>query len=182
MKTKQKHTVDANAIKRNYRKLLKRATPGLIEQATVWYIDAQRIAEQVANNLNKPLEVGAAIVAAFSPRERWTINISKAIAYSLGHEVRGLQVNYDAAERCKRLGIAGLNGPKTIAFAKAIAGDNTAVVIDVWMMRGARLTKDSPTTKQYAIIADCVYELALEMGLTPRTTQALIWLIARNKG
>lgn len=179
---KTKHTIDRNAIKRNYRKLLKQANPNLIEQATTWYLDAQRIAEQVANNLDTTLEVGAAIVAAFSPRERWTINISKALAYSLGLTVRGLQVNYDAAERCKRQGIAGLNGPKTIAFAKAISGDTTAVVIDIWMMRGAGITKDSPTAKQYWIIADCVNELAFAIGLTPRTTQVLIWLIARNKG
>ena len=41
-----------------------------LEQAATWYHDAQEVAEDVAENLDVSLEVGASIVAAFSPRER----------------------------------------------------------------------------------------------------------------
>ena len=73
-----------------YRDLIIRATLGQVEEASVWYHEAQEVAQEVANNLNASLEIGAGVVSAFSPRERWTSNITKAVAFSLGHSVSGL--------------------------------------------------------------------------------------------
>lgn len=179
-KTTQKHVVNRRSILNNYRQLLKNATPKLIEQAALWYVDAQSVAQEVANNLSTTLEVGASIVAAFSPRERWTINVTKSIKFSLGQTVNGLKANYETAIAAKELGFKALRGPKTHAFAKAVSGDTSAIVVDVWMMRGAKITKDAPTKNQYKIIADCVQTLADELEMTPRTTQALIWILARG--
>jgi hypothetical protein len=77
-------------------------------------------------------------------------------------------------------GIDALNGLKTNAFARAIAGDTEAVVIDVWMMRAAEMLTDSPTQGQYLALTKAVNKVAGEFGLTPRTTQALIWIVARG--
>ena len=163
-----------------FRSYVQDANPGQIEQATLWYADAEKVADKVATNLKTTLEVGASVVSAFSPRERWTTNVSKAIAFSLGQEVIGLSNNLKMAKTSLELGFEALRGPKTNAFARAIAGDENAVVVDVWMMRAAGYGVDSPNKTQYAEVVDAIKEVALEFGLTPRVCQALIWIIVRG--
>ena len=84
------------------------------------------------------------------------------------------------AEAAKVSGFDALRGLKTNAFARAIAGDTDAVVIDVWMMRAAGMDNDSPTKGQYREISDAVRIVTAEFGITPRTAQALIWIIVRG--
>lgn len=163
-----------------YRSLVMQATLAQMEQASVWYRDAEEVAEDVARNLDTTLEVGASIVAAFSPRERWSTNVSKAIAYSMGQRPKGLQNNLTMADSAMVKGFDALNGQKTNAFARAIAGDTDAVVIDVWMMRAAQMPSDSPNKSQYNECANAVRVIADEFGITARTTQALIWIVKRG--
>jgi hypothetical protein len=172
-------TVTATATEL-YRNWIIRATLGQVEEASVWYHEAQDVAQEVANNLNSSLEVGAGVVSAFSPRERWSSNITKAVSFSLGKSVTGLTNNLRMANAVLDGGIDALNGLKTNAFARAIAGDTEAVVIDVWMMRAAEMLTDSPTQGQYLALTKAVNKVAGEFGLTPRTTQALIWIVARG--
>jgi hypothetical protein len=77
-------------------------------------------------------------------------------------------------------GFDALRGAKTNAFARAIAGDTNAVVIDVWMMRAAGMETDSPNKSQYAMLSEAVVAVAQQFGITPRTAQALIWIIVRG--
>ena len=163
-----------------YRDLIIRATLGQVEEASVWYHEAQEVAQEVANNLNASLEVGAGVVSAFSPRERWSSNITKAVSFSLGKSVSGLSNNLKMANAVLDEGFDALKGLKTNAFARAIAGDTEAVVIDVWMMRAAKMPTDSPTQGQYHALTKAVNKVAGEFGLTPRTTQALIWIVVRG--
>jgi hypothetical protein len=160
--------------------LLEEATFGQVEQASVWYVDAEKVALEVARNLDTTLEIGASVVSAFSPRERWSSNVEKAVAFSLGQKVTGLSNNIKMAEASLHLGFDALRGPKTNAFARAIAGDENAVVIDVWMMRAAQVGVDSPNKTQYAEISQAIKRVATRHGLTPRTTQALIWILVRG--
>lgn len=163
-----------------YSEIASRATYGQIEQASKWYLDAERVAEQVASNLGVTLEKGASVVSAFSPRERWSLNVAKAIQFSLGETVVALGNNIRMANASLELGFKALNGQKTNAFAKAIAGDENAVVIDVWMLRAVGIEKKSPTQSQYKVLADAVTETATKYGMTPRSMQALIWIIVRG--
>jgi len=163
-----------------FRSLIMTATLSQVEAASVWYHDAQEVAEDVAENLNTTLEVGASVVSAFSPRERWSTNVAKALAFSQGKPVAGLSNNVRMAEAALAQGFDALKGLKTNAFARAIAGDTDAVVIDVWMCRAANLDSDSPNVGQYRMLADAVREVAAEFGITPRTAQALIWIIIRG--
>jgi hypothetical protein len=163
-----------------YRDLIVRATLGQVEQASVWYHEAQEVAHEVARNLDTTLEVGASVVSAFSPRERWASNIEKAIAFSLGHTPKGLGNNLKMAQASLTAGFYALKGLKTNAFARAIAGDSDAVVIDVWMMRAANMETDSPTQGQYFALSLACRNVAKEFGLTPRTAQALIWIVVRG--
>ena len=151
-----------------------------LEQAATWYHDAQEVAEDVAENLGVSLEIGASVVSAFSPRERWSSNVAKALAFSQGKPVAGLQNNYRMAQAALQHGFDALKGLKTNAFARAIAGDTDAVVIDVWMMRAALMQTDSPNKSQYTMLADTVRRIAGEHGITPRTCQALIWIVKRG--
>jgi hypothetical protein len=164
-----------------YHGRLMQATFGQVEQASIWYRDAEEVAEEVARNLDTTLEVGASVVSAFSPRERWSTNVAKAIAYSLGGRPKGLQNNLTMADNAMTLGFDALKGQKTNAFARAIAGDTDAVVIDTWMIKAAGMDSTKGVNKtQYALLSDTVRNLAREHGLTPRTTQALIWIVARG--
>lgn len=163
-----------------YSAIASRATYGQIEQASKWYLDAERVAEQVAANLNTTLEVGASVVSAFSPRERWSLNVAKAISFSLGEKVTALGNNIRMANASLELGFKALNGMKTNAFAKAIAGNENAVVIDVWMLRAVGIENKSPSQAQYKKLADAVTETATMYGMTPRSMQALIWIIVRG--
>jgi hypothetical protein len=165
-----------------YSGLAKNATFGQVEQATKWYVDAERIAEKVAENLGTTLEVGASVVSAFSPRERWSVNVARAIAFSLGQEVTCLKNNLVMANKALTLGFQALKGLKTNSFAKAIAGDEQAVVIDVWMLRAVGIEKKTPTLNQYRELVDAVKKTAFDFGMTPRAMQALIWIVVRGSG
>ncbi len=160
--------------------LILQATMQQVEQASVWYFEAQEVAEDVAEILHTSLEVGASIVAAFSPRERWATNVAKSYAFANGKPVSGLSNNLKMANDSLSLGFDALKGLKTNAFARAIAGDSNAVVIDVWMMRAANMDTDSPNKSQYLALSDAVRKVASDHGITPRTAQALIWIIVRG--
>jgi hypothetical protein len=160
--------------------LILTATMSQVEAASVWYFEAQEVAEDVAENMGASLEIGASIVSAFSPRNRWASNIAQALAFSQGKPVSGLQNNIRMAESAKVSGFDALKGLKTNAFARAIAGDTDAVVIDVWMMRAAGMDNDSPNKGQYLALSDAVRKVAADHGITPRTAQALIWIIVRG--
>lgn len=163
-----------------YRALASKATFGQVEQASKWYVDAERIAEQVARNLGKTLEVGATVVSAFSPRERWSVNVARAIQFSLGEEVTCLKNNIVMANNALTMGFSALKGMKTNAFAKAIAGDEQAVVIDVWMLRAVGIEKKTPSQSGYNELVSAVKTVAFEFGMTPRSMQALIWIVVRG--
>jgi hypothetical protein len=176
--------INKKRIRMNYTKtysqIAARATYGQIEQASKWYLDAERVAEEVARNLGTTLEIGATVVSAFSPRERWTRNVSNAIKFSLGKDVTALGNNIKMANAGLTQGFAALKGQKTNAFAKAIAGNENAVVIDVWMLRALGIEKKSPTQSQYNEMAKAVTLVATKHGMTPRAMQALIWIIVRG--
>ena len=120
-----------------YTQLAMRATMSDIAKAAIWYEDAHAVAVEVARNLNSFIEVGASVVAAFSPRQTWGRNVANAIAFSHGEHVPGLANNMTMANNSLTMGFDALNGQKTNAFARNIAGDTNAVTIDVWMIRAA---------------------------------------------
>ncbi len=164
-----------------YLDIVNSATPAQIEAASVWYFEAQEVAEDVAELLSTSLEVGASIVASFSPRERWSSNVAKSYAFANGKPVTGLSNNLAMAMSSVTLGFDALKGLKTNAFARAIAGDKNSVVIDMWMIKAAGMESSKGVNKkEYKELSLAVTEVATRVKLTPRTTQALIWSIARG--
>lgn len=168
-------------IAANYRSVIADATDESLFLARAWYSEAQAVAHNVADNLSVTLEVGASIVAAFSPRVRWSQNVRQAIAFSNGEFVPGLSNNRRMAQNALTLGFDALKGPKTNAFARAIAGDLDAVVIDVWMMQAGGLDRSkAPTVRQYRDSVEAVKIIAEEIGESPAVAQALIWIMVRG--
>ena len=168
-----------------YRNIATTATPAQIEQATQWYADAELLAHDLiriyqSRNINVTVENTASIISAFSPRQRWSRNMAQALEFAHGGKPAGLKNNLLMAENSLTMGFDALKGQKTNAFAKAIAGDENAVVIDVWMLRAVGIEKKSPTQSQYKVLADAVTATATMYGMTPRSMQALIWIIVRG--
>lgn len=166
---------------RHFRALIAdRSTAHHMESAATWYPIAQGVAQEIADTMGTSLEVGACVISAFSPRELWDSNVSKAWKFANGNDVPGLSNNMLMANMSTVKGFDAFNGQKTNLFARAIAGDTEAVVVDVWMMRAARLHTDSPNKTQYAEISRAVTNVAVSMGISPRTCQALIWVLIRG--
>jgi len=150
--------------------------------AQKWYVEAGDFAESL--RVLRPewsTEVSASVVSAFSPRVTWAHNKAKAYQYAQGIMPKGLRSHVAAANRCQSEGFDGLRGPKTNAFARAIAGDKDAVVVDVWMCRAAGLGKDAPNKAEYRLIANAVREVASAYNMDAATMQALMWIIIRGK-
>ena len=169
----------------NYLRIALSATPAQIELATQWYGDAELLAHDLIRiyaNRGIPvtLEQSASIISSFSPRQRWARNVVQAIEFANGGTPTGLKNNVTMACNSLVLGFDALKGLKTNAFARAIAGDENAVTIDVWMCYAGGLDTNSPNKTQYREMSQAVVDVAKELGLTPRTTQALIWIIYRG--
>ena len=169
-----------------YREIVKTATPAQIEQATQWYADAEMLAYEIVDiyktrGMDVSLEKCASIISAFSPRQRWSVNMRQALRFAHGDEtMRCLPNNLKMAKSALEIGFDALNGKKTNSFARNIAGDENAVTIDVWMMRSAGFTKDTPTKTDYIKLSEAVETIAMETAMTPRTIQALIWIVFRG--
>ena len=169
----------------NFQNITYSATPAQYEQAAKWYMDAELIAHDMigifaSRGIDANLEQCASIISAFSPRQRWSRNVACALEFAHGGKPAGLTNNLRMAENALTMGFDALKGQKTNNFARAIAGDENAVTIDVWMLRAAGMTIDSPNKTQYRELVQAVNDTAMIEGLTPRTTQALIWIVYRG--
>lgn len=147
--------------------------------ADAWYPSAYAVAVEVADALDVDPDTGAAVLAAYSIRTSWAENVEHARQYATGAVPPGLRIRTVIADACLTHGPDALRGPKTRAFARAIAGDVDAVVVDVWMARAAGVTS-TVTPRVHDAVADAVREIAPIYRLTPRACQALIW--ARVRG
>ena len=167
----------------NFIALLQKATIFDFAAAERWYSEAQGFANSLRITTGWNMEVAASVVSAFSPRVTWAHNKAKAAQYAQGITPKGLRSHVLAADRCIAEGFNGLRGPKTNAFARAIAGDPNAVVVDVWMCRAAGLGKDAPNATEYRAIADAIRSIAATptVNMAPATLQALLWIIVRGK-
>lgn len=173
---------------RRFEKIVAQAKPHHYADAVIWYNKAQQVAQLIADNMGTTLEVGATILSAFSPNARWAHNVAIAIRYSQGEKVGGLAYSLEVAGKARELGFNALTGLKTHFFARAIAGDENAIVIDLWMIRAAGLInkktgelKETATTVQYREISQAVLRTSRKIGLSPRDTQALIWCVIRGE-
>jgi hypothetical protein len=149
--------------------------------ALAWYKEAQEFAQHLTTLTPWSLEVAASVVSSFSPRNKWATNKAHALLFAMGGKPKGLRNNLRMAQASTRLGFNALNGQKTNAFARAISGDMTAVVIDTWMIRAAGLDSSKGVNKtQYATLAAAVCRVAYGMKWDNAQAQAAIWCAIRG--
>ena len=183
MNTTTRYSTVRSAAIESFIALLAQATLFDLRAAERWYDEAGAFAESLRPTTGWSLETSASVVSAFSPRVTWAHNKAKATQYAQGITPKGLRSHVVAADRCLAEGFNGLRGLKTNAFARAIAGDREAVVVDVWMCRAAGLGKDAPNKTEYRAIADAIRTIAgtPAVCMAPATLQALLWIIVRGK-
>ena len=149
--------------------------------ALTWYCEAQAFAKHLTTLTPWSLEVAASVVSSFSPRNKWATNKAHALQFAMGVNPKGLRNNLRMAQASTRLGFNALNGMKTNAFARAIAGDMSAVVIDTWMIRASGLDSAKGVNKsQYATLAAAVCRVAYAMKWENAQAQAAIWCAVRG--
>lgn len=173
-----------------------RATVSDVEAGAQWYSEAGQLAADLAIHSNNwgtvSPRTAAAVIAQLSPRTTWTRNVQAATALIHGdetdaREVGAIGANVERAAVALAAGSTGgdaidtINGPKTNAFARNIAGDTEAVTVDVWAARVADLDETLLGRKgAYDAVAHAYRVAARRRGVTPTTMQATTWIVARN--
>ena len=175
--------IDITNIVARYDRLATTASYADRREACLWYPKAQDVArDMMAMNPCLIMESACAIISAFSPRNSWAVNVRYALSYASGIRPKCLGMSLRMADAAMVDGFAALKGPKVNAFARAIAGDDNAVVIDAHMARAADCDSDgSVTIREYRACADAVRAVASAHGWQPSAMQALIWIAQRGK-
>lgn len=152
-----------------------------LSDAMSWYCEAQAFARHLTTLTPWTLEVASCVISSFSPRNKWANNKAQALLFAMGGKPKGLKNNLRMAQASTRLGFTALKGLKTNAFARAIAGDMSAVVIDTWMVKAAGLDSAKSLSKgKYLALAAAVTIVARRMGWDNAQAQAAIWCAVRG--
>jgi hypothetical protein len=157
-----------------------------------WYDEAHATAAALAAGTDGRVSVdcAAAVIAALSPRQHWDRNVRLAAlvtdAWTLGLDMPGgaFRRQLDTAVDILEGRRAGPSGPKVAAFHRAIMGDPSAVVIDVWAARAAGIDMPNGTTmseRRYHAVAAAYREAADTLGVAPRDLQAAVWVATRGR-
>jgi hypothetical protein len=121
----------------------------------------------------------ADLLSVFSPRLQVLRSIRLTLEYiETGIVPSGVMRGTRAAlEHYESTG--EIRGPKTGPFARALRGDESAIVLDVWMAKAFGIPQTKLTGK--AVAARCkgrIRTVARRLGWTPAETQAAIWTAA----
>jgi len=142
-----------------------------------WYADAGEQIHKAASLLDCPPWVLADYLSLFSPR----VSVKRSIRYALRYVKSGGEFAPDvmvsvraAVEYYEQTG--EIRGPKTEPFARALLGDPSAIVLDIWLAKAFKLPQVAFNRKP--VRARCkrrIRKVAERLGWTPAETQAAIW-------
>jgi hypothetical protein len=150
-----------------------------------WYPRARAIAEDLGERYGRAPEVVAGVIAALSPRQRWSENVRRAERALAGHGAGGL----GDSERKVAAILGGaapaevVCGPKTSAFRALIVDPShpSEVCVDTWALRAAGWPVDTVTPRQYETVAEAYRIAARHFGELPSAVQATAWILARGR-
>ena len=177
-----------------------RATSDDMAKGRDWYSEAAAAALHVGKialpgaHPMTQRRLGAAYLAAFSPRTGWGRTVALAYAFATGQEVKFLTALVKQATNARRLAKLGHNpidaisGKKIRAFALTIAGDDAPAVVDVWAL-GVLLARRASVTEQKKVQSGMVYEqlaaiyqaAADILGVPVQVVQATTWVTYRRE-
>jgi hypothetical protein len=73
-----------------------------------------------------------------------------------------------------------LSGPKVRAFYRALLGDTTAAVVDVWVARAAGWVGELKP-RAYALVASALVAAARAVRVSVARFQAVVWVAVRGR-
>ncbi len=178
------------------------ATPQQLDAGTRWYREARTFAADLARETPYSFEQVAHVIAALSPQVSWEKNQETTHlvieAYSTGQRdgkvagYPGYTANTDKSFRILAGDLDALKGPKVEAFAEAIMGDLSRVVLDVWAARAARSRADNllvmytneelPGAPERRAMEEAYRRAAGHRSIAPAVAQAVVWTVARECG
>lgn len=168
------------------------APPNVRDAGRAWYESGRAEARSMARYA--PAGVGAvrcaAILAALSPRTQWSVNLrwARAIvrAAAAGEPCPAVSIKRNRAKAWRIANGADpareLNGPKTRAFWRNLAGDASAVTVDVWAARAAGVDAERELSRvgAYDAVAASYRAVASYRAESPSDLQAIVWLQSRG--
>ena len=162
------------------------ATPEQRADGRAWYPLASDLCASIGRG-SVAVDRVASVISALSPRCQWSTNVVWArrvvdAATSGAPEPPAVSTRANRAKAWAAVhGEDAVRGPKTEAFVRAIVGDPSAVVVDVWAMRAASVDPERKLTRrQYAEIASAYTAAAAVAGESPRDLQAIAWIATRG--
>ncbi len=162
-----------------------RADSATFHAGSTWYREAQELAIELSELSGHTIEQCAAVISHLSPRVKWDLNVIAARELVLnGTRANGI-MTAPFARALKAFNsdnpIETFGGPKTKSFFLNIIGDETAVTIDVWMLKVVGMTdKELGRKGVYDSIADAFRVVAMELGISASALQAICWIVIRG--
>lgn len=150
-----------------------------------WYRAARAMARKLGRQHNVTTATAAGVIAALSPRLTWSYNVVAAnLVLGQAERVPGVFRANLAKARAIANGarpLSVLSGPKVRAFYRALCGDESAAVVDVWTARAAGVNPEGLSPQLYDQVARALKMGADEVGTTTSAFQAVAWVAVRGR-
>ena len=199
---KQATLVDHEKMIHNITAVYRDADATQHAEGLLWYSDAQKAAHDIALKYDVPVYLVAAVIAALSPNNKWSRNVTNAAtlidAFLRGDGIDSVKVSTYNKMKAKAWDIlaarpdyegakAMLKGQKITSFFMDIMGEFN-VTIDGHARNiayGERvgLTDDRTNigVREYRALQAAYEEAARRLGLMPYQLQAITWRVWRDR-
>ena len=152
--------------------------------AAQWYPAALEICERVAERHGHETVNVVAAMAILSANTYWDQNVAMARDLASRRRFHNPGTFTKIARKAWRALHGEVNenvkGPKTRAFARAIAGDLRAVVIDRHILRALEHWRHGVSPQQYKRYANQITLAADTLRVPPAVLQATLWVQERD--
>ncbi len=155
------------------------STPEQRRDGAAWYPDALDICQRAADRHGHDTFSVVAAMAILSANTSWNKNVSMTRGLAASRRFRNPGTFQKIARKAwdaLRGDITVIRGPKTQAFARAIAGDARAVVVDRHILRALGHWRNGVSPRQYERYAREITQAADIVRVAPAVLQATIWL------
>ncbi len=143
-----------------------------------WYDDAREFIITECDKRGWDHDVFVNVMAVTSPRisvkRNWDVTMDLMQDIDLIDKLGLIQSTRVAVRHYLHTG--EIRGPKTSAFARALHGDTTALVLDTWMARALEVPHAKVTNRAHMVYALTLMQgVAQQVGHSVRDTQAMVW-------